>query len=210
MRKLLSVIGLVLACCAAWSATAFGDGPGSGAATVVALGDSAISGEGGRWAGNTNGSSNNVDALGSTAYNDNASNTAELIKGCHRSKAAEIHIGGGVVSQNLACSGAKTSTTPFSSGSDFKPGIDFYNDGAGHMARRWRCSSTRRAQREAGPGPDRRQQLPLRRSGPELRDRLADLAVVVAELLQRRLQRDEQLHRVQHRRRRRRRSRTRS
>ncbi len=133
MRKLLSVTTLVLACWGAWSATAWADGPGVGTATTVALGDSAISGEGGRWAGNTNGSSNNVDALGSTAYNDNASNSAELIKGCHRSKAAEIHIGGGVASANLACSGAKTSTTPFSSGSDFKPGIDFYNDGAGHI-----------------------------------------------------------------------------
>ncbi len=34
---------------------------------------------------------------------------------------------------NLACSGARTYTQPFSSGSDFKPGLDFYNDGAGHL-----------------------------------------------------------------------------
>ena len=40
--------------------------------TVVALGDSAISGEAGRWAGNTNGSSSRTDALGPTAYYDNA------------------------------------------------------------------------------------------------------------------------------------------
>ncbi|MGZ6980351.1 MAG: hypothetical protein ACXVJW_19740, partial [Acidimicrobiia bacterium] len=80
-------------------------------------------------AGNTNGSSNNVDALGSTAYYDNGSNTGEAISGCHRSKSAEIHIGGGVNSQNLACSGAKTSTD--ASGSDFKPGLDFYNGSAG-------------------------------------------------------------------------------
>ena len=33
------------------------DGPGVGQATVVTLGDSATSGEGGRWAGNTNQSS---------------------------------------------------------------------------------------------------------------------------------------------------------
>jgi hypothetical protein len=97
---------------------------------VVALGDSAISGEAGRWAGNTNQSPSRVDALGSTAYHDVPG--AEAIHGCHRSKAAEIHIGG-VESKNLACSGARTYTQPFSSGSDFKPGLDFYDDGAGHI-----------------------------------------------------------------------------
>ena len=44
------------------------DGPGVGTPTVVTLGDSAISGEAGRWAGNTNGSSSRIDALGPTAY----------------------------------------------------------------------------------------------------------------------------------------------
>ncbi len=53
--------------------------------------------------------------------------------GCHRSKANEIAIGGGINSANLACSGARTYTQPFSSGSDFKPGLDFYDDGAGHL-----------------------------------------------------------------------------
>jgi hypothetical protein len=105
------------------------DGPGVGSPWVVSVGDSAISGEAGRWAGNTNQSSSEVDALGSTAYYDNATNTAETIPGCHRSKSAEIHIGGGVNSQNLACSGAKTSTD--ASGTDFKPGLDFYNGSAG-------------------------------------------------------------------------------
>ena len=113
--------------------TARADGPNSGTPTVVAVGDSAISGEAGRWAGNTNGSSSNVDALGPTAYYDNATNTAETTPGCHRSKAAEIWIGGGVASANLACSGARTYTQPYSSGSDFKPGLDFYDDGAGHI-----------------------------------------------------------------------------
>ena len=93
--------------------------------TVVALGDSAISGEAGRWAGNTNGSTSRTDALGPTAYYDNAAGTGEAIPGCHRSKSAEVHIGGGVTSVNLACSGART----YSRVSDgkFKPGIDFYN-----------------------------------------------------------------------------------
>ena len=112
---------------------AFADGPGAGAPWVVSLGDSAISGEAGRWAGNTNNSPSQIDALGPAAYNDNASGTAEQIAGCHRSRSAEVYIGGGVNGLNLACSGAKTATSPFSSGSDFKPGLDFYNDGAGHQ-----------------------------------------------------------------------------
>jgi hypothetical protein len=99
---------------------------------VVAVGDSAISGEAGRWAGNTNNSYTRVDALGPTAYYDNAANSAETTPGCHRSKAAEIKIGV-AESANLACSGARTYTQPYSSGSDFKPGLDFYDDGAGHI-----------------------------------------------------------------------------
>ncbi len=93
--------------------------------SVIALGDSAISGEAGRWAGNTNGAYSRTDALGSTAYHDIPG--AESIPGCHKSKAAEVHIGDGVKSLNLACSGART----YSRVSDgkFKPGIDFYNSG---------------------------------------------------------------------------------
>jgi hypothetical protein len=93
--------------------------------TVVALGDSAISGEAGRWAGNTNQSSSKTDALGPTAYYDNAAGTGEAIPGCHRSKSAEVHIGDGLTTVNLACSGART----YSRVSDgkFKPGIDFYD-----------------------------------------------------------------------------------
>ena len=111
---------------------AHADGPGVGAANVVTVGDSYISGEAGRWAGNAS-SESYVDALGSTAYYDNATNSGETIPGCHRSKAYEGAIGGGIVGKNLACSGAKTATTPYSSGSDFKPGLDFYDDGAGHQ-----------------------------------------------------------------------------
>jgi hypothetical protein len=112
---------------------ALADGPGSGTPWVVSLGDSAISGEAGRWAGNTNNDPSWIDALGPTAYYDNAGNTAEQIPGCHRSKSAEIYIGAGVNGLNLACSGARTYTQAYSSGSDFKPGLDFYNDGAGHL-----------------------------------------------------------------------------
>jgi hypothetical protein len=114
------------------AAPAHADGPGVGTPWVVTLGDSAISGEAGRWAGNTNNSSNLVDALGPTAYYDNAANTAETIPGCHRSKTAEAHIGGGINSKNFACSGARTSTQAPGSG-DFKPGLDFYSDTSGRQ-----------------------------------------------------------------------------
>jgi hypothetical protein len=122
----LAVIALLSAVLAA---PARADGPGVGTPTVVSIGDSYISGEAGRWAGNSNDSYTRVDALGSTAYYDNASNTGEVISGCHRSKAAEVFIGGGIKGANLACSGAKTATD--TSGSDFKPGIDFYNGSYG-------------------------------------------------------------------------------
>ncbi len=111
----------------AGASAARADGPGAGSAWTVSLGDSYISGEAGRWAGNTNGSSSKIDALGSSAYDDNGS--SEAIDGCHRSRSAEVYIGGGVNGENLACSGAKTSS--FTSEGLFKPGIDFYNSG-GH------------------------------------------------------------------------------
>lgn len=108
---------------------AHAEGPGEGTPWVVSLGDSYISGEAGRWAGNTNESSSKIDALGESAYYDNTGHTAELIPGCHRSQSAEVYIGGGVDGENLACSGAKTSS--FTEEGDFKPGLDFYNSG-GH------------------------------------------------------------------------------
>jgi hypothetical protein len=112
--------------------TARADGPGVGTPTIVAVGDSYISGEAGRWAGNAS-SESYVDALGPTAYYDNPSNTGETISGCHRSKSNESSIGGGMLGKDLACSGAATATQPYSSGNDFKPGLDFYDDGAGHQ-----------------------------------------------------------------------------
>ena len=132
-RQAITFILLALASLAfAWSlsgltSAARADGPGSGAPWTASVGDSFISGEAGRWAGNTDESSSKTDALGSTAYDDNASGNGELIKGCHRSKSAEVYIGGGVSGENLACSGAKTSS--FSEGETFKPGIDFYSSG---------------------------------------------------------------------------------
>jgi hypothetical protein len=127
-RRTGVLVALAVLCAVALqhAAAARADGPGSGTPWVAAVGDSYISGEAGRWAGSTNNSSSQVDALGSTAYYDNASNSAEQISGCHRSKSAEVYVGGGVNGVNLACSGAKSAT---SDGSSFKPGLDFYVNG---------------------------------------------------------------------------------
>lgn len=125
----LSCAFAVAGALAAVPAAAHADGPGVGTPNVVTLGDSAISGEAGRWAGNTNDSSSKIDALGSTAYWDTP--TGEAIRNCHRSRSAQAFIGGGVVGVNLACSGAQTSTHGTASGEDFKPGIDFYSDASG-------------------------------------------------------------------------------
>lgn len=110
-----------------------------GAAWVVSLGDSFISGEAGRWAGNTDKDSSRADALGPTAYFDSPDGTRELIPLCHRSRSAMIHIGDDgspnqpgapVNSLNLACSGAQT-VTMTSSGA-FKPGLDFSDADPAH------------------------------------------------------------------------------
>jgi len=97
---------------------------------VVTLGDSYISGEGGRWGGNITGDPERVDALGNDAYHDRRG--GERIPGCHRSESAEVYVGAGRLrGKNLACSGATTRTDP--SGDGFKPGIDFYRNDRGHV-----------------------------------------------------------------------------
>lgn len=127
-----TLLGAVLVPVVAATTTVAGVGaahaatPG-GTPWVVSVGDSYISGEAGRWAGNTNDSSSEIDALGPTAYYDNADHTAETIPRCHRSQSAEIYIGGGVNGLNLACSGAETAT--YADSGNFKPGLDFYNSG---------------------------------------------------------------------------------
>jgi hypothetical protein len=123
LGKILVAVAAALACTPAAARAA--------TPTVVAVGDSAISGEAGRWAGNTNGDPSRTDALGPTAYYDNATGTGEAIPGCHRSKSAEVLIGGGVTGVNLACSGARTYTHTGDDGA-FKPGLDF--DPAGGQA----------------------------------------------------------------------------
>ncbi len=114
----------------AGASPAAADGPGVGAPWVVSVGDSYISGEAGRWAGNSNSSAASTDALGASAYWDNASGTGEQIARCHRSRSNEAAIGT-AQALDLACSGAKTTTD--ASGQYFKPGLDFYADASGRQ-----------------------------------------------------------------------------
>ena len=105
-----------------------GEGPGDGVPTIVSLGDSTISGEGGRWAGNTNKTDGRDDA-GADWYWDTPS--GESITDCHRSKSALVHIGAGFRYHNFACSAAMTNTYnwQYPQGWRFKPGVDWYCDG---------------------------------------------------------------------------------
>ena len=106
-----------------------GDTYGGTDPMLVSVGDSYISGEGGRWAGN-------AFAFDEAWRTDSNPNTyfdqggyQEAIVGCHRSASAEINIeqaGAQVLSVNLACSGAETATS--ATGPNFKPGLDFYQD----------------------------------------------------------------------------------
>jgi hypothetical protein len=95
---------------------------------VVSVGDSYISGQGGRWAGNAlNSMSAGRTDVGKDVYHDAGS--AEAIDGCHRAKYSEIHIdqaGAEVVSVNLSCGGAETATRM--KDGKFKPGLDFWQD----------------------------------------------------------------------------------
>jgi len=126
-RAVLTAGLLVLAGLAA--AASANASPGVGTPTIVTVGDSYISGEAGRWAGNSNSGESYHDALGADAYWDNAANTGEQITRCHRSESAEAYVGGGVQGINLACSGARTATFTDGDG-NFKPGLDFYLSGS--------------------------------------------------------------------------------
>jgi len=102
---------------------------------VVTVGDSFLSGEGGRWAGNITSRKpplnyERVDALGPDAYHDGFGR--ERIPGCHRSESAPAYVRlPRLRGKNLACSSA---TTRSQRGSDpFKPGLDFYRDKEGNV-----------------------------------------------------------------------------
>lgn len=103
---------------------------------VISIGDSYISGEAGRWAGNSDTSELFVDAGGWQAYRDKAASSVDKWgQYCDRSTSALVHVGGGRKTLNLACSGALTVTTGKRADGDFKPGVDFYDkvDGKGQL-----------------------------------------------------------------------------
>ncbi|MFD4130882.1 GDSL-type esterase/lipase family protein [Streptomyces goshikiensis] len=87
-------------------------GPGTGPTAVVSMGDSYISGEGGRWKGNslTNGGNRTGTdrAWVSGSSYDPAKVYGTTAGGCHRSDSAEVKSAGAIadVAVNLACSGA--------------------------------------------------------------------------------------------------------
>ena len=99
-----------------------GGGGGSPSVAVVSLGDSYISGEAGRWAGNSLTNSGNRGGTDRAAYRKKGQwyYDASLVylqgtdsDGCHRSDVADIHsTGQNVASINLACSGAVTANIP--------------------------------------------------------------------------------------------------
>ncbi|MEU5146367.1 GDSL-type esterase/lipase family protein [Streptomyces yangpuensis] len=89
-----------------------GAAPGAGPTAVVSMGDSYISGEAGRWKGNSltnTGSRNGTDRgwISGSTY-DPGKVYGATAGGCHRSDSAEVHSAGAVadVAVNLACSGA--------------------------------------------------------------------------------------------------------
>ncbi|MEV4560439.1 GDSL-type esterase/lipase family protein [Kitasatospora sp. NPDC049285] len=87
--------------------------PGSGPAIAVSLGDSYISGEGGRWAGNSDTSSGSRSGT-DRAWNGSGYTPAKVYgttyqSGCDRSDSAEVLSAfGSATAVNLACSGATT------------------------------------------------------------------------------------------------------
>ncbi|MFI2369024.1 GDSL-type esterase/lipase family protein [Streptomyces sp. NPDC018833] len=89
-------------------------GPGVGPSAIVALGDSYISGEAGRWKGNSltnSGSRDGTDrAWTGTAYDPARVYGTTAANGCHRSDSAEVLSATGTTQAliNLACSGATT------------------------------------------------------------------------------------------------------
>ncbi|MFF5443980.1 GDSL-type esterase/lipase family protein [Streptomyces sp. NPDC012888] len=90
-------------------------GPGQGPTAVVSMGDSYISGEAGRWKGNSltnTGSRNGTDRawLTGSTYDPAKVYGTTAANGCHRSDSAEVRSAGPIaqVAVNLACSGAVT------------------------------------------------------------------------------------------------------
>ncbi len=138
------VVGLLLGGCTSRGETAGSTTGGAGSATspapppggsarpsyVVTLGDSYISGQGARWAGNTDRAARRVDALGPDAYDDGRRGRGQ--PGCHRAEQSIATLGlADHKAKNLACSGATTRSQR--DGARFTPGLDFYRDARGNV-----------------------------------------------------------------------------
>ncbi|MCX5229573.1 GDSL-type esterase/lipase family protein [Streptomyces sp. NPDC006553] len=87
--------------------------PGTGPTAVVTMGDSYISGEAGRWLGNSltnSGNRNGTDRAWTGSGYDPSRVYGTTAGGCHRSDTAEVRSAGPLASSliNLACSGATT------------------------------------------------------------------------------------------------------
>ncbi|GAA2772106.1 GDSL-type esterase/lipase family protein [Streptomyces showdoensis] len=110
--------GLLALCVAAGLAslapTPAAAAPGTGPTAVVSMGDSYISGEGGRWQGNsltTSGGRLGTDrAWTGGGYDPSRVYGSSEANGCHRSDSAEVKSAGALAAEliNLACSGATT------------------------------------------------------------------------------------------------------
>ncbi len=114
----LAVAGVTIALAVAGAGTASGS-PRSPRTAIVSLGDSFISGEGGRWMGNgsepfgtrsgTDRAASDCDGWGNCDYEPERVYGASERSGCHRSDVAPIASAPVAVGEkvNLACSGAK-------------------------------------------------------------------------------------------------------
>ncbi|MFJ3909371.1 GDSL-type esterase/lipase family protein [Streptomyces vinaceus] len=106
------VLPLAVSALVAGSAGTSAASPGTGPTAVVSMGDSYISGEAGRWKGNSltnSGNRTGTDrAWVSGSTYDPAKVYGSTAGGCHRSDSAEVKSAGAIadVAVNLACSGA--------------------------------------------------------------------------------------------------------
>ncbi|MFF8267804.1 GDSL-type esterase/lipase family protein [Streptomyces sp. NPDC016562] len=114
MRRLAGagmVLPLAVSALLAGGAGTSAASPGTGPTAVVSMGDSYISGEAGRWKGNSltnTGSRNGTDRAWTGSTYDPAKVYGTTAGGCHRSDSAEVRSAGAIadVAVNLACSGA--------------------------------------------------------------------------------------------------------
>ena len=134
MHKLVCALATLVATCGLIPAAASADGPGVGTPAVVSVGDSAISGEAGRWAGNTNDElvqgrrARRVRLLGRRAASGETIARLSPIQGQR-----DRHRRRRVLRQPRVHAARAPTRQAYGSGSDFKPGLDFYDDGAGHI-----------------------------------------------------------------------------